>query len=306
MKLVSFGPFRAEQPGVLRDDGTILPLASLAERHGIPRAGMNEILANWDTLRGPIVGAVAASSEGIDTASVRLGAPVPKPSKVIAIGFNYPSHTAEVLDQQPPPGPPVLFLKPPTSVSGPTDSILRPPETSALDYEVELGVVIGRAGYRIARRDALKHVAGYTLANDVTARDIAFGAGLEHPMLIQIARGKGSRTFCPLGPWLLTADEVDDPTFRLELSVNGEQRQSASTAGMAVDIAGIIESVSLTMELLPGDVILTGTPAGCGFQMDPPRYLAAGDVVMVSSPGLGSMTSLVEDEIVASLTDRTA
>jgi 2-keto-4-pentenoate hydratase/2-oxohepta-3-ene-1,7-dioic acid hydratase in catechol pathway len=179
-------------------------------------------------------------------------------------------------------------------VCGPHDPIIRPRETDQLDYEVELGVVIGRGGRRIEGDEAFDHVAGYVLAIDVTARDVALGAMGSSPMLLQITRGKGFPTFCPLGPWLLTADEIrHGEPLSLKLWVNGELRQDATTSEMLVDVPGVIASVSATMDLLPGDLILTGTPPGCGFDLDPPSYLEVGDRVRATITGLGETDQLV-------------
>lgn len=296
MRLVTYGPVGAEQPGVLIDDARVLPLRPLLSRAGIGVPDVNDLLALWPAI-APLVPAAPDAGDCLRLDGLRLGPPVPRPGKVVAIGFNYAHHGDGILKGEQPPGEPIVFLKPPTSVVGPHDAIVKPPETSQLDYELELGVVIGRAGHRIRREDAHAHVAGYLVANDVTARDVALGAGPEHPLLLQIARGKGFPTFCPTGPWLLTADEpAAHAPRRMTLSVNGAERQSASTGDMLVDVPGLIASVSATMELHPGDLILTGTPPGCGFQLDPPRYLAGGDRVEAAIDGLGRMELAVRDE----------
>jgi 2,4-diketo-3-deoxy-L-fuconate hydrolase len=297
MRIVSFGPVGGEQPGVLVDDDHILPLAPLLARHGIRTTDTNELIALWGHL-GPLVEAGLRAPTGVvRLTDVRIGSPVPRPGKILAIGLNYPAHAAGIIADPAPDSVPVLFLKPPSSVSGPNDPIIKPFETSALDYEVELAVVIGTPGRRISRANALDHVMGYAIANDVTARDVFFGAGLDRPMELQISRGKGYQTFCPIGPWLVTADSVPAMPLLLELSVNGEQRQSGSTADMIVDVAGLIESVSMTMELMPGDIILTGTPPGGGFGFTPPRYLDAGDRIIATITGLGAMNLTVTDEV---------
>ncbi|GAA1034774.1 MULTISPECIES: fumarylacetoacetate hydrolase family protein [Amycolatopsis] len=298
MKLVSFGPPGAEEPGVLVRPDAILPLR---HSHGLPSGGRGEILSRWPSAEPLLRSAVDryADDDLVPLADTRLGPPVPRPGTVIAIGFNYAAHGDEVLGAARPKGEPIVFLKPASSVCGPGDAIVCPPETRQLDYEVELAVVIGRGGQRIPRAEALEYVAGYMIANDVTARDIAFGAGAEHPLLFQIARAKGSPSFCPTGPWLVTPDEFDPADAGLRLWVNGELRQHGSTAGMAVGVAELIASVSRSMALRPGDLLLTGTPPGCGFQLDPPRFLADGDVVEAEIDGLGRMRSPVISEPVA-------
>jgi 2,4-didehydro-3-deoxy-L-rhamnonate hydrolase len=297
MRLVTFGPAGGEQPGVLVDDKHLMPIRPVLARAGLGADSVNSILAVWPVAQPLVQQALDDPADLVPLDEVRLGPPVPRPGTIVAIGFNYPQHSMGVLADDAPRTEPVVFLKPGSSVSGPADPIVKPPETDALDHEVELGVVIGRAGHRIPRAAALDHVAGYLLANDVTARDIALGAGLDHPLLLQIARGKGYPTFCPTGPWLATPDEIDLAAgLRLELSVNGAVRQLGSTTDMVVDVAGLIASVSSTLPLRPGDLILTGTPPGCGFQLDPPGYLKAGDRIDASITGLGRMALTVIDE----------
>jgi len=298
MKLVSYGPPGGELPGVLDAGGSIVALAPALSRAGIDILDMNQLLAVWAAVEPVIERAVAdPSSDRLPADSVRLGPPVPHPGKILAIGLNYPTHTGGSLGATTSESQPVVFMKTPNSLSGPNDTVVLPKQSTQVDYELELAVVIGRAGSHISRADAFDHVAGYMIANDVSARDVAFGPGLEYPMQLQIVRGKGFPTFCPTGPWLVTADEIPDPgQLDLQLWVNGELRQDGSTSEMSVDIAGLIESVSGSMPLLPGDILLTGTPAGCGFLFDPPRYLADGDVVRAAVPGLGEMTFGVRDE----------
>jgi 2-keto-4-pentenoate hydratase/2-oxohepta-3-ene-1,7-dioic acid hydratase in catechol pathway len=298
MRIVSFGGPGGEQPGVLIDDHTILPLAPVLAPFGLPATDITQILAVWPTARPLVAAALADPEHRIARAAVRLGPPVPRPGKVIAVGFNYPVHSHAVLGDVPAPTEPVLFLKLPGSVCGPYDPLIRPPETAALDYELELAVVIGRAGRRIAPGDALDHVAGYMIANDVTARDVVLGAGgTGSPLQMQLLRGKGFPSFCPTGPWLVTPDELPDAEpLRLRLSVNGQARQDGWTSDMLFDVPTLISSVSATTDLLPGDVILTGTPSGCGFALDPPAYLTDGDEIAGSITGLGEMRQRVMDE----------
>ncbi|MBO0914027.1 MULTISPECIES: fumarylacetoacetate hydrolase family protein [Streptomyces] len=300
MRIVSFGGPGGEQPGVLVDDHTILPLAPVLAPLGLPATDTTHILALWPAVRPLVEAALHDTRHHIARADVRLGPPVPRPGKVIAVGFNYPMHSNAVLGPVAAPTEPVLFLKLPGSVCGPYDPLIKPPETTALDYEIELAVVIGRAGRRIAPADAHAHVAGYMIANDVTARDVALGAGIHSPLQMQLVRGKGFPSFCATGPWLLTRDErdeqLDSEPLRLRLSVNGEARQDGWSSDMLFDVPALIASISNSMDLLPGDVILTGTPSGCGFELDPPAYLVEGDEIRGSITGLGELHQRVTDE----------
>jgi len=205
---------------------------------------------------------------------VRLLAPV-EPGKIICVGRNYAEHAREQNVEVP--EIPILFMKPPSSVIGPGDKIILPPQSRQVEHEGELAVVIGRAGRWIAAEDALKHVLGYTVANDVTARDLQRRDG-------QWTRGKGFDTFCPLGPWIET--DLDPADVLVQTRVNGEMRQMASTREMIFSVEQLIAFISSVMTLQPGDVILTGTPAGIGPLLD-------GDVVEVSVEGIGSLSNPV-------------
>ena len=202
MKLVSYGPPGGELPGVLDAGGSIVALAPALSRAGIDILDMNQLLAVWAAVEPVIERAVAdPSSDRLPADSVRLGPPVPHPGKILAIGLNYPTHTGGSLGATTSESQPVVFMKTPNSLSGPNDTVVLPKQSTQVDYELELAVVIGRAGSHISRADAFDHVAGYMIANDVSARDVAFGPGLEYPMQLQIVRGKGFPTFCPTGPW---------------------------------------------------------------------------------------------------------
>ena len=303
MRLLSVGPIGAEAPFVLVDDAgadgplspeaMIVPLRPLAAQHGIRVDQLSDVLDRLPDLAGWL--AETHVRDGAERlGDRRIGSPIPAPRLVVGIGMNYPAHAAG-LDSRV--GDPVLFLKPPTAVCGPYDDIVRPPETTALDHEVELGVVIGAAAHRVPAERALAHVAGYLVADDVSARDIALGAGLAHPLSLQLTRAKGFPTFCPLGPWLLTADDAQCPAdLLLELSVNGSVRQRARAAEMITGIAELVAFVSAGIPLEPGDIILTGSPPGCGFEQDPPVFLHPGDVVEAGVTGLGRMRTRVIDE----------
>jgi 2-keto-4-pentenoate hydratase/2-oxohepta-3-ene-1,7-dioic acid hydratase in catechol pathway len=216
---------------------------------------------------------------------VRLTAPLPRPRRnIFCVGKNYHAHAKEFagsgFDSSAKPGGdipavPIYFSKVPESVVGPGDPILIVPEVSAaIDYEAELAVVIGRGGKGIKAADAMKHVWGYTIVNDVTARDWQ----ARH---MQWHLGKSFDTFCPMGPWLVSADELDGTRTSVRCYVNGEERQNASTTDLIFDIPTLIETLSAGITLYPGDVISTGTPVGVGIGFQPPKYLKAGDVVRV-------------------------
>jgi len=298
MRLVSFGALGNEQPGVLSDDDRIVPLRPLLDAAGIPNGDMNDVLANLPNLRLRIEEILLDSADSVPLDSVRLGPPVVRPGAIVAVGANYAAHVNEVAALKGRlPEVPVLFSKPGTSLGGPYDPVVRPVESKELDYECELAVVIGRGGRRITTDQALEHIAGYMIANDVSARDIFVREMHRSPVFIQILRGKGSDTFCPTGPWLLTADAApDDGAFRLRTWVNDELRQDGTTAQMAIDVPTLVASVSDSVTLRPGDIILTGTPAGVGSSMQPPGFLNPGDIVRMEISGLGVMATPIHDE----------
>lgn len=224
-----------------------------------------------------------------------LLSPIPQPRKnVFCVGRNYADHIAEgdkaqkqnvgVTEH------PVYFTKPPTSIVAPGGDILLFPQVStAIDYEVELAVIIGKPGRGIAKENAFNHIFGYTILNDISARDIQRRHGGQY------FKGKGFDGSCPLGPWIVTADEISDPhKLSIGLTVNGEQRQDGSTADMIFDIPTLIASLSEGMTLEPGDIIATGTPSGVGYAMDPPRFLAAGDTVVCTISEIGELRNSVK------------
>ena len=223
---------------------------------------------------------------------VRWHAPIPRPLKnIVCLGLNYVSHVRETTHADRPvklPDVPIFFTKAATSVSGPHDSI--PWDRSAteqVDYEAELGVVIGAGGRNIGRSDALSHVFGYTIVNDVSARDLQFG----HK---QWFKGKSLDGFCPMGPVVVTADEFGDPqNKRITLRVNGETRQSATTADMLFPVDAILDYLSRGMTIEPGDIIATGTPEGVGLGRTPPEYLDDGDEIETEIEGIGMLRNRV-------------
>ncbi|HKW59975.1 MAG TPA: fumarylacetoacetate hydrolase family protein [Candidatus Dormibacteraeota bacterium] len=220
-------------------------------------------------------------------AGVRLAAPLPNPrGNVVAIGRNYRAHAEESARAAGKPvDPPTVFTKAATSVAGPFDDVVMDPAvTSQVDWEVELGIVIGTAGANIPRARALDHVFGYLVVNDVSARDVQFGWGGQY------FKGKSLDGFCPTGPWIVTRDELDDTgSLRLSLRVNGESKQEGNTRDMIYPVDAIIEWVSKGMTLPAGTIIATGTPDGVGFARTPPEFLVPGDVVEAEVEGIGTL-----------------
>ena len=244
---------------------------------------------------GGATGAIQAGPGALERVVGETGFPRPdallvapfRPRKIVAIGLNYMDHIRETGME--PPRVPLVFAKFPSSVVGPDAAITIPTEvTQRVDWEVELGVVIGSHAYRVSRERALEHVFGYTVANDVSARDLQFGDG-------QWVRGKSLDTFCPVGPLVVTRDEVPDPqVLNLRTRVNGQTVQDSSTSEMIFGVAELIEFCSASFSLDPGDLLLTGTPWGCGEFMSPQRSLQPGDVVETEVDGIGTLRNPVE------------
>jgi 2-keto-4-pentenoate hydratase/2-oxohepta-3-ene-1,7-dioic acid hydratase in catechol pathway len=235
--------------------------------------------------------ALPATGQAIPLEQVQLSAPIPRPRRnVFCVGKNYHAHAKEFagsgFDSSAKSGgdipkDPIIFSKVPESVIGPGDAILFPAEVStAIDYEAELTIVVGQGGKGIKAADAMKHVWGYTIINDMTARD---WQGRHSQWLL----GKSFDTFCPMGPWLVTADECDGQNTDVKCWVNGELRQNANTKDFIFDIPKLIETISAGITLYPGDLIATGTPAGVGIGFKPPKYLKPGDVVRIEIAGIG-------------------
>lgn len=277
MKLLRFGPVGQEKPGLLDQNGRIRALAPAVGDIGpaqISPQGL-AVLAAIDPEKLPLV-------EG----EPRLGTPLRGIGMIHAIGLNYRLHAIE--SGMAIPEEPILFTKAVSSLSGPNDDILIPPGAKSVDWEAELGVVIGAEAWQVEEARALDHVAGYMTANDVSERDFQARRGG------QWVKGKSAPSFCPLGPWLVTRDEIPDPqTLALHLEVNGETRQNSTTADMIFPVAKIIAYLSTFIRLMPGDVIVTGTPSGVGMGCKPPVYLKAGDVVTVEVEGLGRQRQVV-------------
>jgi 2-keto-4-pentenoate hydratase/2-oxohepta-3-ene-1,7-dioic acid hydratase in catechol pathway len=238
-----------------------------------------------------------ATGAALPVAQVQLTAPIPRPRRnIFCVGKNYHAHAREFagsgFDSSAKaggdiPADPILFSKVPECVIGPNDSIRIPAAVStAIDYEAELAVVIGIGGKGIAEADAMQHVWGYTIVNDVTARDWQS----RHQQWLM---GKSFDTFCPMGPWLVSADEMDGQATQVKCWVNGEQRQDASTRDLIFGIPKLIATLSAGITLYPGDIIATGTPVGVGIGFKPPKYLQAGDVVRIEIEGIGVLENPV-------------
>jgi 2,4-diketo-3-deoxy-L-fuconate hydrolase len=280
-----YGEPYQERPGIVIDDRFIMDLefAELESPHCIEEILTFDLLGQIDELTGNPLPEQAL----IPCCEVRLGPPLSGMGKIIACGLNYRDHAAEMGDKLP--SFPLLFAKAPSAIAGPYDDLLLPPLTWSreIDYEVELGVVIGHQCREVSVCDALSYVAGYTIVNDITARDIQRREG-------QWFRAKSYDGFCPIGPYLVTADELDDPQqLTLTTRINGELRQSSSTANMIFSIPELVSFISHSMTLMPGDIIATGTPAGIGAGMQPPVYLQPGDVMELEVEGLGKQRSTV-------------
>lgn len=292
MKLISFHHEGRIAFGHLLDDETIFDLdRALAEHRGHDYGGRLERLLAQGTEGLAEAGDLLAGGSGqaellLPRASARLLAPIPRPGKILAVGLNYRDHCEE--QGKTPPERPMFFAKMSTAVLAPGRAIrIDARVTQCVDHEVELAVVIGRGGRSIPAEWALEHVAGYTILNDVSARDLQKADK-------QWTRAKGLDTFCPMGPALLTRDEIDDP-HRLDLRclVNGEVRQSSSTRHLVHGVPQLIAAASAAMTLEPGDVIATGTPGGVGVFRDPPVYLRPGDEVRCEIEGLGALVNPV-------------
>ena len=278
MKLVRYGPAGREKPGLIDADGTLRDLSrKVGDIDGAALAPVSlSGLRKLDVRRLPVV-----------KGRPRLGPCIATPSKFVAIGLNYSDHAKET--GAPIPEHPVVFFKSQTCMVGANDNIVLPLESSQVDWEVELGVVIGRTARYVAEKDALRYVAGYCIVNDVSERVFQLKRSAS-----QWSKGKGCDTFGPVGPWLLTSDEVRDPqNLDMWLDVNGQRRQTGNTRTMIFTVAQLVADVSRYMTLLPGDLITTGTPPGVALGMNPPQWLQAGDVVTLGIAGLGEQRQRV-------------
>ena len=270
MKLLRYGPQGQEKPGILADDGSIRDLsAHVADLSGA-------VLTDLDRLKS----IDPASLPKVD-GTPRLGPCVAGTGKFICIGLNYADHAAESGLQVPP--EPVIFMKATSAICGPNDPILIPRTSQKTDWEVELGVVIGKPGKYLTEAEALSHVAGYCVINDVSER------AFQTERAGQWTKGKSCDNFGQTGPWLVTPDEVPDPqALSMWLKVDGQTMQNGSTRTMVYGVAHVVAYLSQFFTLHPGDIISTGTPPGVGMGMKPPRFLKAGDTVELGIEGLGT------------------
>ncbi|NKX44416.1 fumarylacetoacetate hydrolase family protein [Roseicyclus persicicus] len=279
MRFMRIGEAGAERPAMLAQDGTWRDISRL-----VPDLGPETLATAAEVLAGADLSLLPALSPD----SQRVGPPIARPRNIWCIGLNYSDHAAEA--GMAVPAEPILFTKPGSTLSGPTDPILRPAHARKLDWEVELGVVIGKPALGIAEADAMDHVFGYVAANDVSEREWQIERGG------QWSKGKGYPSFCPVGPLLVTRDEVPDPqALAMELTVNGAVMQKGTTATMVFGVAHIVAYLSRFVLLEPGDLIVTGTPPGVGMGFKPPRYLKGGDVVELTVEGLGRQRTVVQD-----------
>ncbi|MEU0058590.1 fumarylacetoacetate hydrolase family protein [Streptomyces sp. NPDC006334] len=276
MKLLRVGTAGAERPALLDADGTLRDLSGIVDDVD------GALLADDEALDRVRAAAEAGELPALDANGLRVGPPVGRIGKIVCVGLNYHDHARETGAE--PPAEPVLFFKAPDTVVGPYDTVLVPRGSAKTDWEVELAVVIGRtARYLESAEEALAHVAGYAVAHDVSEREFQIERGGTWD------KGKNCETFNPLGPWLVTADEVPDPqALSLRLWVNGELKQDGTTAEQIFPVAEVVCYISQFMTLYPGDVINTGTPAGVALGLPEPKpFLRAGDVVELEIGGLG-------------------
>lgn len=277
MKLLRFGPPGHERPGLLDGNGVVRDLSGVVADID-PSTLTDEGLARLRALDPERLAAVPSST--------RLGPCVTGVSKVVCVGLNYRAHAAESGMAEP--AEPVLFMKATTSISGPNDPVIVPKGSTKLDWEVELGIVIGKTARYVEQADVFDHIAGYCVINDVSER------AFQTESTGQWVKGKSADSFCPLGPWLVTRDEVPDPqALRLWLEVDGKRWQDSTTGDMIFTVAEIVSYISRFMTLLPGDVIATGTPQGVAMGQKPQPWLKPGQTIRLGVDGLGEQRQTV-------------
>ena len=277
MKLLRYGPSGHEKPGLLDAEGNIRDISGIVSNIDSSVLAPKRLahLRKFSPTKLPLV-----------RGNPRLGVPYTGISKFIAIGLNYSDHAAE--SNMPIPSEPIVFMKATTCITGPNDDVMQPKHSIKLDWEVELAIVIGTTARYVSEDDALDHVAGYTIVNDVSERNFQLERGGSWD------KGKGCDTFGPIGPLLVTTDEITDPhVLDMWLDVNGEKKQRGSTRTMIFNCKQLVSYVSQYMTLLPGDIITTGTPPGVGAGMKPPQFLKPGDVMTLGIQGLGEQKQKV-------------
>ncbi len=277
MKLVRYGRPGREKPGLIDAEGKLRDLSGIIDDIG-PEQLSDKALAKLARINPARLPAVRGKP--------RFGVPVNGVGKFLAIGLNYSDHAAE--SNMPIPKEPILFTKAITSLSGPNDDVMQPKDSTKMDWEVELGVVIGTRAHHVSERQALSHVAGYCVVNDVSERAFQLERGGSWD------KGKGCDGFGPVGPWLVTRDEIANPQrLAMWLDVNGVRRQTGNTKTMIFSVARIVSYVSRFITLMPGDIIATGTPPGVGMGMKPQQFLSPGDEMHLGIDGLGEQRQKV-------------
>jgi 2,4-diketo-3-deoxy-L-fuconate hydrolase len=283
MRLVSYGNAGQERLGALIANGNTIVDLNKADA-SIPSCAIAFLKGDFSAKAKAAIAAAPANAT-VAASSVRLGAPIPKPGQIICIGLNYKDHADEQGHAYP--ASPLLFGKSPMAACGPNDAVIYPEGVEQLDYEVELGVVIGKTAKKVSAADAMGYVAGYCVFHDVSARCCQFGDK-------QWFRGKSFDTFAPFGPALVTPDEVGDVhALKLTCKVNGELRQNGNTSNLIHRIDKVIEYITRGITLQAGDVIATGTPAGVGVFLKPPKLLKKGDVVELEVEKLGKIVNTI-------------
>ncbi len=298
MKLARFSHAKNESYGVL-DKNTLIDLPLLAKKLGHPFPPTLEALIQLTEVREAHIEGLIQKAAKVDVQeastlvnNVKLRAPVVAPPKIICLGLNYRDHAAE--QEKTPPDEPVIFMKPRTAIISHEESIIKPSFVRQLDYEAELAVVIGKRAKNVSVQEAESCIFGYTIFNDVSARDVQFKDK-------QWTRGKGFDTFAPMGPCIVAAEQLENSTdLRIRTRVNGELRQDSTTRNMVFNVYEVVHSLSRVMTLEPCDIIATGTPAGVGFAIKPqPKFLRGGDVVEVEVEGIGVLRNPVVEERMA-------
>ena len=297
MRLATFDAGRGPRVGLVSADETLVPVADL-----IPEApeDMLGLIAGGDPLHARLRDVASRAQGGAKIATVRLLAPIPRPRRnVFCVGWNYSQHFAEgarlraqtsTPGQQEVPEFPALFTKNPATVTGPDSPIWFPaPHSEQLDWECELAVIIGRPGIDLTQDGAMDHVFGYTCANDVSVRDVQRRHGG------QWFKGKNFDSHLPLGPWIVTADELDPSALRIQTRVNGTVKQDSNTRFMVFQIPRLVQEFSVGCRLEAGDILITGTPEGVGFARTPPEFMKIGDVVEVEIEGIGILKNTVQE-----------